>query len=95
MNQMENKNNKNNSSNSLVLGRWPQTKIFGQIRNQMLLLTDDNCVQSRQPLVDFFQNVFGVEDRVNNQLCEQNQAQFLLKGRLISEGTKEPLKRII
>ena len=30
MNQMENKknnNNKNNSSNSLVFGRWPQTKI--------------------------------------------------------------------
>ena len=29
MNQMENnKNNNNNSSNSLVFGRWPQTKTF-------------------------------------------------------------------
>ena len=27
MNQMEN-NNKNKSSNSLVFGRWPQTKIY-------------------------------------------------------------------
>ena len=42
MNQMENKNknNNNNSSNSLVFGRWPQTKsegpFFGDFRVKRL-----------------------------------------------------------
>ena len=34
MNQMvkdNNKNNNNNSSNSMVFGRWPQTKIFNSL----------------------------------------------------------------